>query len=171
MPQPQDSAPGSADEQPRIPWVRRSAAVLGWAIGFAVAIGLVVAAVIIPVAFTVNTASEGEEGAAAEAAAAGAAEETELPEESMQNVTLEVTSSDGGKVEWETDGTIETEEFEDSWTRDIEVPSGSWPRLVVTGDTDNDDLELTCTIKLDDEIVMEQRGTDSTRTATCSAFV
>ena len=46
MPQPQDHA-GSTDDQPRVPWARRSAAALGWVIGFAVAIGLVVAATLI----------------------------------------------------------------------------------------------------------------------------
>ena len=56
MPQPQDHA-GSTDDQPRVPWARRSAAALGWVIGFAVAIGLVVAAVMIPTAFVVNAAS------------------------------------------------------------------------------------------------------------------
>ncbi|WP_144794026.1 hypothetical protein [Kocuria palustris] len=177
MPQPQDSAAGSADEQPRLPWARRSAAALGWALGFALAIGLVVAAIMIPVAFTVNTASQDQEDTSTTAAAAGGAgaaagaEETELPDESMQPVTLEVTSSEGGEVEWEIDGTIESEQFQDSWTKEIEVPSGSWPRLVVTGDTEADDLELTCAIKLDGEPVIEKRGTDSTQTATCSVFV
>lgn len=163
MPQPQDHA-GSTDDQPRVPWARRSAAALGWVIGFAVAIGLVVAAVMIPTAFVVNTASA-DDGASA------MTEETELPDEAMQKVTLEAAASSGGSVEWEVDGQVETEEFSDSWSKEIEIPSGSWPRLVVTGDTKDSDLSLECSIKLDDEVVFEHKGTDSSKTASCSVFV
>ncbi|MDN5572662.1 MAG: hypothetical protein L0G19_01880 [Micrococcales bacterium] len=167
MPQPQDHA-GSTDDQPRVPWARRSAAALGWVIGFAVAIGLVVAAVMIPTAFVVNTASA-DDGASDDASAM--TEETELPDEAMQKVTLEAAASSGGSVEWEVDGQVETEEFSDSWSKEIQIPSGSWPRLVVTGDTKDSDLSLECSIKLDDEVIFEHTGTDSTKTASCSVFV
>ena len=136
MPQPQDHA-GSTDDQPRVPWARRSAAALGWVIGFAVAIGLVVAAVMIPTAFVVNTASA-DDGASDDASAM--TEETELPDEAMQKVTLEAAARSGGSVEWEVDGQVETEEFSDSWSKEIEIPSGSWPRLVVTGDPAQDGM-------------------------------
>ena len=167
MPQPQDHA-GSTDDQPRVPWARRSAAALGWVIGFAVAIGLVVAAVMIPTAFVVSTASDDD---AASDDASAMTEETELPDESMQKVTLEAASSSGGSVEWEVDGQVESEDFSGSWSKEIEIPSGSWPRLVVTGDTKDSDLSLDCSIKLDDEVVFEHKGTDSTKTASCSVFV
>lgn len=167
MPQPQDSA-GSTDDQPRAPWARRSAAALGWVIGFAVAIGLVVAAVLIPTAFMVNAASD-DDGASDDASAM--TEETDLPDESMQKVTLEASANSGGSVEWEVDGAVESEDFSDSWSKEIEIPSGSWPRLVVTGNTDDSDLALKCSIKLDDEVVFEHSGTDSTKTASCSVFV
>ena len=166
MPQPQDTA-DSIDDQPRIPWARRSAAALGWVIGFAVAIGLV-AAVLIPVAFTVNAATA--DGDDASDSASGLTEETDLPEESMQHVTLEATSSKGGTVQWEIDGAVQEEDFTDSWSKDVEIPSGSWPRLQVTGDTSGD-LSLECRIKLDDEVVFEHRGTESAKTASCSVFV
>lgn len=169
MPQSPDTADPIDDEQPRIPWVRRSAAALGWAIGFAVAIGLVVAAVLIPVAFTVNTAMADDDGGGSDEAAA-MTEETDLPEESMQHVTLEATSSNGGTAQWEIDGTVESEDFSDSWSKDLEIPSGSWPRLVVTGD-DGGELSLECKIKLDDEVVFEHSGTESTKSASCSVFV
>ena len=80
-------------------------------------------------------------------------------------------TNSGGSVEWEVDGAVESEDFSDSWSKEIEIPSGSWPRLVVTGNTDDSDLALKCSIKLDDEVVFEHSGTDSTKTASCSVFV
>lgn len=167
MPQPHASA-GSTEDHPRTPWARRSAAALGWVIGFAVAIGLVVAAVLVPTSFLVDTATDDD---SASDDASGMTEETKLPEESMQKVTLQAEASSGGSVEWEIDGTVESEDFSDSWSKQIEIPSGSWPRVVVTGNTDDSDLSLKCAIKIDDEVIFEHTGTDSSKTASCSVFV
>lgn len=164
MPQTPDPASSSTDSEPRSPWLRRSAAALTWLIGFAVAIGLVVAAVVIPTGVVVGTAVE-DEDSQAEASASTA------PASEPQQVTLEATANGKGKVSWEVDGKPQEADFTDTWSEEIEIPSGSWPRVVVTGDIDKDDLQLTCAIKLDDEVVFEQRGTDSTETATCAIFV
>lgn len=168
MPQTPDPASSSTDSEPRSPWLRRSAAALTWLIGFAVAIGLVVAAVVIPTGVVVGTAVEDEDSQAEASAEASA---STAPASEPQQVTLEATANGKGKVSWEVDGKPQKADFTDTWSEEIEIPSDSWPRVVVTGDIDKDDLQLTCAIKLDDEVVFEQRGTDSTETATCAIFV
>lgn len=169
VPPSQTAASRTPEPERGRPWLRRSAAVIAWIVGFAVAIGLVVAAVLIPVGFTVATATSGEEGTSA--AQEAGIEETEVAEEVPIEVTLEATADGPGEVTWETDGEQQEESFDGSWSRQLQVPSGNWPRVTVTGDTDDDDLELTCSIKVDDEVVFERRGTDSTETASCSVFV
>lgn len=166
---PSQFATTSTEPERRIPWLRRSAAVIAWVVGFAIAIGLVVAAVLIPVGFTVATATGEEEGPSA--AEEAGIEQTEVADEVPINVTLEATANGPGEVSWDTDGEQQEESFEGSWSKDLEVPSGNWPRVTVTGDTDDDDLQLTCSIKVDGEVVFEQRGTDSTESATCGVFV
>lgn len=169
MPPSQTAAPRTPEPERRTPWLRRSAAVIAWIVGFAVAIGLVVAVVLIPVGFTVATATGGEEDPSA--AEEAGIEETEVADEVPISVTLEATANGPGEVSWETDGEQQEESFDGTWSRQLEIPSGHWPRVTVTGDTDDDDLQLTCSIEVDDEVVFEQRGTDSTESATCSVFV